>query len=101
MRYAMVNLALIWIRLGIGLGDAFGDDFAVAILVACELAVCTLHTGSILEKFSTQSATHDVVKLLLDKLVSILLVNFFLAGTNGTLSTDTSGERLLVATLLV
>lgn len=59
-------------------------------------AVRTLHAGGIFEELSTESAAHNVVKLLLDELVTVLLDHFFLALTNSSLSTETCIKGLLV-----
>ena len=90
---AVVELCVVRIRLGIGLSDAFGDNFAVALLVASVLAVCALHACGVLEKIATQGTAHDVVKLLLDKFVTILLDHVFFALSNGSLSAKTIVKR--------
>ena len=95
MRNAVVDLGLVRIGLVIGLRNALGDDFAIASLVAGKLAVRALHASRILEQFSAQRAAHDVVELLLDELVAILLVDFFLALTDGTLATQPLVKCLL------
>jgi hypothetical protein len=87
VRDAMIDLSFIGIRFSSRLGDTFGDNFFVASFVASEFAISTLHTSGIFEQLSTQSATHDVVELLLDKFVSILFMDFFLLLTNSTLTT--------------
>lgn len=100
MRNSVVELCLVWIGLGVGLGDALCDDLGIAFLVASIVAVGALHACSILEKFSTESAAHDVVELLLDKLVSILLDHVLFALTDSTLTTKTKIKGLLVARVL-
>jgi hypothetical protein len=100
MRNTVVDLGLVRIRLGIGLSNALGDDFSVALLMAREFTVGALHTSGVFEQFSAQSTAHDVVKLLLDELVAILLVNFFLLLSDCALSTQTEIKRLLVLIVL-
>lgn len=96
----VVEFCLIRIGLGIGLSDALCDDFGVALLVASVVAVGALHASSVLEEFGTESAAHDVVELLLHKLVSILLDHILLALTDGALTTQTEIEGLFVAGVL-
>lgn len=97
---AVVELRFVRIGLGIRLGDALGDHLLVALFVASVSAVCALHAGSVLEKLAAKRASHNVVKLLLDKLVAILLHNFLLALTNGTLAVETNVKRPTVLDLL-
>lgn len=98
MRNAVINLRLIGIRLSIGLRDTLRDNLRVALLVARKFAIGTLHTSRVLEEVAAKRASHDVVKLLLDKLVAILLMNFVFLLTNGTLSTK---SKIVVALFLV
>jgi phosphatidylglycerophosphatase A len=100
MRNTVVDLGLVRVGLVVGLRDAFGDDFPVATLVACKLAVSTLHASRVLEQFSAEGAAHDVVELLLDELVAILLVDFFFSLTDGSLTTKSVVECLLSFVLL-
>jgi phosphatidylglycerophosphatase A len=100
MRNTVVDLALVRIGLVIRLRNALGNDFPVAAFVASKLAVGALHASRILEQLSTQSAAHDVVELLLDEFVAILLVDFFLSLTNGSLAAESLIERLLSLVLL-
>jgi hypothetical protein len=100
MRNAVVELRLVWIGFGVRLGDALGNHLWVALLVTRVVAVRALHTGSILEKFATESTSHDVVELLLHELVPILLDHIFFALTDGTFATKTKIERLLVCRVL-
>jgi hypothetical protein len=86
MRYPVINFAFIGICFGVRLRDTLGDNLGIAFLVAGKLAIRTLHTGGIFEEISTKRAAHDVVKLLLHKLVAILFMNFFLLLSNCTLS---------------
>ena len=60
----MVQLLFIRIRLRVGFADALRNDFRVALLVAGIFAVLALHPCGVLEEFSTQSTSHDVVELL-------------------------------------
>lgn len=68
--------------------------------MTCVLAVSTLHTRSILEKFSAQRTAHDVVELLRDKFVALFLVNLLLLLPNCTLTVETNIERTAVLQLL-
>jgi hypothetical protein len=85
----MVDLCFVRIGFCCWLRNALGNHFSVATLVAGELAVGTLHTSGILEEFSTESTTHNVVELLLNEFVTVLFVYFFLLLTNGTLTAKT------------
>lgn len=96
MRDAVVDLLLVGIGFVVCLADAFGNNLRVAFAVASVLAVRTLHTRSILEEFSAQRATHDVVELLGDELVALLLVNFLLLLTHSTLAIETDVEGTTV-----
>ena len=98
MRNAVIDLRLIGIRLGIGLRDTLRDNLRVALLVARKFAVGTLHTSRVLEEVAAKRASHDVVKLLLDKLVAILFVDFVFLLTNGTFASKT---KIIVALFLV
>jgi uncharacterized membrane protein len=82
----MIDFFLVGIAFSITLANALGDDAGVAFGVASVLAVLALHPRRVLEKVPTQSTTHDVVKLVLNKLVSVQLVDLFLALSNGTLA---------------
>ena len=96
MMDAVVQLGLVGIGLGVGLGYTFRDYLAVALLVACVLAVSALHTSSIFEEVSTICTSHDVIKLLLHELVTILLVNLFFALSYRSFATQSNVERFLV-----
>ena len=85
---AVVDLFLVRISLGITLADTLGDNAGVALGVASVLAVLALHTSGILEEVGAERTAHDVVELLLDKLVSVHLVDFLLALADGTLATQ-------------
>lgn len=60
------------------------------------VAVRTLHSSSIFEEFAAKRATHDVVELLLHKLVTILLNDLFFTLANSTFPAKTYVECLLV-----
>lgn len=92
----MVEFGFIRICLGIRLCDTLGDHLGVTLLVTCVIAVGTLHTSRVLQKVAAESAAHDVVELLLHKLVSVLLDHIFLALTDSTLSAKANIERSLV-----
>ena len=96
----MVEFSFVRVRLGVRLCDTLGDHLGVALLVTSVVAVCTLHTSRILQEIAAQSTTHDVVKLLLHKLVAVLLDHVFLALANGTLSAKTKIEWGLVLRVL-
>ena len=96
----MIDLLLVWIRLVICFADTLGNDLRVTLAVTRILAVGTLHTRSILEKFSAQRTAHDVVELLRNKLVTLLLVNFLLLLSNSTLTVETDIEWAAVLQLL-
>lgn len=98
VRNAVIDLRLIGIRLSIGLRDTLRDNLRVALLVTREFTVGTLHTSRVLEEVAAKRASHDVVKLLLDKLVAILFVNFVFLLTNGTFTTK---SKIVIAFFLV
>jgi hypothetical protein len=100
MRNTVVDFALVRIGLVIGLRNALGNDFPIATFVTCKLAVRTLHACRILKQFSTKSAAHNVVELLLDKFVAILFVDFFFSLTDGSLTSKSLIECLLSFVLL-
>jgi hypothetical protein len=100
MRNAVVELGLVWVGFGIGLSDTLGDNLRITLLVTRVVAVGALHTGGILEEFTTESTTHNVVELLLDELVSVLLDDIFFTLTNGTFATKAKIEGLFVAGVL-
>lgn len=81
----MIQSFFFRIRFRIQFADALRNDFRVALLVACILAVLTLHTSGVLEKVPTERASHDVVELLRDELMAIHLVDFLLTLANGAL----------------
>ena len=95
----MVEFGFVWIRFCIGLGDTFSHHFSITLLVAGVLAIRALHACSILEKFSTKGATHDVVELLLHELVTVLLMYLFLSFTNSSLSTKADIKRLFICSV--
>ncbi len=89
VRYLVVESFFVRICFCVGFADALGDDLMIAFLMACVLAIRTLHASRVLEEISAQGASHDIVELLLNELVSILLVHFFLSLANGTLAIET------------
>lgn len=89
VRDSVVDLLLLRVRLSIRLADTLGDNARVALCVAGVLAILALHTCRVFEKVTAERAAHDVVELALHKLVSVDIVDFLLALTNGTLSTET------------
>jgi len=97
----MVDLLLVRIGLVIRFADAFGNNLGIALRMAGVFAVGTLHTGRVFQELSAKSTTHDVVKLLLDKLVTLLFVDLFFLLPDCTLSIQTdvkwpSGSGLLL-----
>lgn len=54
------------------------------------LAVCALHASAVLEKFLAESAFHDAVETLLDKFVTVELVDVLLLLTHGTFAVESS-----------
>lgn len=96
----MIYFRLIRIRLSIGLRDALRDNLRVALLVAGELAVGTLHTSRILEKIAAKGASHDVIELLLDEFMAVLLVDFVLLLTHSTFATEPDIVGTFLLTLL-
>lgn len=94
----VVDFLLVRIRLGVGLADALGDHARVAFSVACVLAVFALHAGRVFEEVATQGTAHNVVELVLHKLVSEHLVDLFLSLTDGALAPETEihGSSILV-----
>ena len=95
----VVELGLVWIGFGVRLCDTLGDHLGVALLVAGVVAVGTLHARRVFEEIAAERAAHDVVELLLHKLVAILFDDLFLALTNSTLATKTDVERLFVVSV--
>ena len=86
----MVDLFLLRIRLSVALADALGDDAGITLGVASVLAVLALHACGILEEVPTECAAHDVVELVLNELVPVHLVDFFLPLTDSALSAKTN-----------
>jgi hypothetical protein len=95
----VVELGFVRIGFSIRLRDALGDDLGIALLMTGVVAVRTLHTCRVLEEVAAERATHDVVELLLHKLVAVLLDNLFLALADSALATKTNVERLLVVSV--
>ena len=89
----MVDLFLVLVRLIVRFTNALRDNFRIAFCVTGILAVCTLHPGRVFEEISTKRTSHDIVELLLDELVALFLVNFFLFLSNGSLSIETNVKR--------
>jgi hypothetical protein len=100
MRDAVVDLLLVGIRLVVRLANTFRDNFGVALSVAGILAVGTLHSSSVFQEIAAKRATHDVVELLRDELVTLLLVYFLLPLSDRTLTVETDVERSSVLRVL-
>jgi hypothetical protein len=89
VRNAVVDLLFVRIGFRIALADTLGDDASITLGVTGILAVFALHTGRILEEISAKRTAHDVVELVLNKLVAVHLVDLFLALSNSALSSQT------------
>ena len=100
MGNAVIDLLLVRVGLGVALTNALGDDAGITFGVARVLAVLALHASGILEELPAEGATHDVVELALDELVSVHLVHFLLALSNGASSVKTQIKRPAVLVLL-
>lgn len=100
VRNAMVDLFLVRIGFGVALTDALGNDALVALGVASVFAVLALHAGRVFEEIAAESTAHDVVELMLDKLVAVHLVDFLLALADGALSTETDVDGSSIFVLL-
>lgn len=98
MRDAMVDLLLVRIGFRVALADAFGDNASVAFGMASVLAILALHPCRVLEELAAKSTAHNVVKLLLHKLVTVHLVDLLLPLADGALSpkTKVNGPAILV-----
>ena len=100
MRDTMIDLFFVGVGLVVGFADTLGDDLLVAFPVASILAVSTLHTGRILQKVAAKGTAHDVVELLRNELVSLLLVDFFLLLSDGSLTVQSNVEWTAILQLL-
>jgi hypothetical protein len=92
MRNPVVEFRLIRIGFGVRLCDALGDHFAIALFMARVLAVRALHSSRVLQEISAQSAPHNVIELLLDKLMPVLFMDFLSPLSNGTFPVQTDVE---------
>jgi hypothetical protein len=99
MRYPVVDFCLVRIRFSIGLSDTLSNNLGIAFLVTGELAIGALHTCCVLEEISAKGTTHNVIKLLLHKLVAILLMNFFFLLADSTFSAETNVVLLFLICL--
>ena len=89
---AMIDSILIWIGFIVCFADTLCNDFGVAFLMAGVLAIRTLHPGGILQEFTTKCTAHDIVELLLDKFMTLLLVDLFLLLSNSPLAIQPNVE---------
>jgi hypothetical protein len=96
----MIDFLFVGVGFVIGLANTLCDDLWIALAVAGVLAILTLHASSVCEKFTTEGTAHDVVKLLCDKLVSLLFVDLLLPLSHGTLAVETDIEGASVFQLL-
>lgn len=88
----MIKLLFIWVGFRIRFADTFCDYLGVAFFVTRIFAILALHTSRVFEKFSAESTTHDVVKLLKDKFMAVKLMNFFFALTDSAFTVETNVE---------
>ena len=80
----------------IRLGYALGDYLLVALLVASVTTILTLITNSVKQEIVAECTKHELVELLLNKLVSIHFVNLAFSLPDGTLpskATQTAIQR--------
>jgi len=96
----MVQLLFLRIGLCVRLAYTLGDHTFVTLLVASVLAILTLHACRIFEEVSTQSAPHNVIKLLQYEFVAVHLVDFFFTLPYSTLTVQTNIERSSILHLL-
>jgi hypothetical protein len=96
----MVEFSLIGVGFGVRLRDTFGDHLRITLFMASVVAVRTLHTGSVLEELSTESAAHDVVELLLNELVAVLFDDVLFTRANSAFSTKSDVEWRLINRVL-
>lgn len=92
MRNAMVELFFVWIYLVTSPRNALCDNVRVTLFVTGVLAVHTLVSTSVFEEITTVCTFHDIVKLMLDKLVAVHFMNLLLLLSNGTLSSETTNS---------
>lgn len=100
MGNAVIDLLFIRIGLVVGLADTLGDHFGITLAVAGVLAVCALHTSSVLQEIAAKSTAHNIVELLRDELVALLLVDLFFLLADSSLSIETDVERSSILQLL-
>ena len=96
----MIQFLLLGICLGVGLADTFGHDLGVAFLMTGILAIRTLHASGVLQEIPAEGASHDVIELLGDELVSVHLMYLFLSLTNSALAVESGVEPIPVLHLL-
>ena len=96
----MVDLLLVQVRLCIALADALGNYAGVALGVASILAIFALHAGAVLEEFRAEGTPHDVVKLVLDKLVPVHFVHSLFLLPDGALTIEPQIDWPAVLVLL-
>lgn len=92
LRDTVIDFLFVWVCFVVGFADTFGDDFGVTFGVTRVLAVCALHSSRVFEEVTTERAAHNIVKLLLDKLVALLLVHFFFLLAHSALTIETNIE---------
>lgn len=82
----MVQFLFVRVGLGVGLADAFRHNLGIAFLVAGVFAILALHSRRVFEKVSTERTSHDIIKLLENKFVTIQLVYLLFPLSNGSLT---------------
>lgn len=97
----MVDLLLVRIGLSVTLADTLRNHTGITLCMTSVLAILTLHACRVLEEISAKRTTHDVVELVLYELVSVHLVNLFLALTYSSLSAKTEVDGAAVRVSLV
>jgi hypothetical protein len=82
-------------RLSIRLGDTFRHNVAKAFFVTDVFAVFALHTGCVQEELAAIGAQDNLVKLSLDELVAVLLVDAVLALSDRSHTAKTTASSVV------
>lgn len=90
VRNSVVKFFFVWIYLIASTRNTLGNNIGIALFVTCIFAIHALITPSVLEKIATVSAFHDIVELVLNKLVAMHFVDLFLLLSDCTLSSETA-----------
>lgn len=75
----------------IALRDTLGDYLFVTLFVTSVPAVLALVTEGIEKELIAKGTENDLIELFLNKLVTVHLVDFALAFTDGALTSKTAG----------